>query len=181
MIGDMIFTLVVLLMITGQRIAELGMAGRNTRALLARGAMETGASHYPLMILLHGSWLIGLWLLAWRAPVSVFWLVIYLGIQALRIWTIRSLGARWTTRIITLPGEPLVRKGPYRFFSHPNYVVVTAEIVVAPLMFAMPVYALVFFLLNAAMLWIRIRAEDAALAGTRGASGEMSKLTAERP
>jgi len=181
MILNLIVTLLVLLLITGQRIVELGLAGRNTKRLLARGAVEAGADHYPLVIALHASWLVGLWLLAWREPVSIFWLVVYLAIQILRVWVIVSLGERWTTRIITLPGEPLVRRGPYRFFSHPNYVVVTAEIVAAPLMFGMPVYALVFFVLNAALLWIRIRTEDAALAASGGASGEISKLTAERP
>ncbi|MDB5451614.1 MAG: Isoprenylcysteine carboxyl methyltransferase [Caulobacteraceae bacterium] len=159
----MIATLAILLLITVQRLAELGVAGRNTRRLLARGAVESGADHYLLIVVLHTAWLAGLWLLAWGHPVVVFWLAIYLVIQALRIWVIASLGERWTTRIITLPGESLVRRGPYRFLSHPNYLVVAAEIAVAPLMFGLPLYALVFFLLNAGVLFIRIRAEQAAL------------------
>lgn len=159
----MIATLLVLLVMTVQRLIELAIAGRNTRRLLARGAVESGRRHYPLIVALHVAWLAGLWLLAWGRPVSLFWLMTYLVIQGLRVWVIASLGERWTTRIITLPGEPLVRRGPYRVLPHPNYVVVAAEIAVAPLVFGLPVYAAVFFLLNAAVLWIRIREEQAAL------------------
>jgi methyltransferase len=159
----MIATALILLVMTAQRLIELTIAGRNTRKLLARGAVESGRGHYPLIVALHVAWLGGLWLLAWGRPASLFWLAVYLVIQALRVWVIGSLGERWTTRIITLPGEPLVRRGPYRFISHPNYVVVAAEIAAAPLIFSLPVYALVFFVLNAAVLWIRLREEQAAL------------------
>jgi methyltransferase len=159
----MIATLAILLVMTAQRLIELAIAGRNTKRLLARGAVESGRRHYPLIVALHVAWLAGLWLLAWGRPVQLFWLVVYLVIQGLRVWVVGSLGERWTTRIITLPGEPLVRRGPYRFISHPNYVVVAAEIAAAPLIFSLPVYALVFFVLNAVVLWIRIREEQAAL------------------
>ena len=159
----MIATLLILLLMTLQRLVELGIAGRNTSRLLARGAVESGREHYPLIVGLHVAWLAGLWLLAWGHPVSLFWLAVYLVIQGLRVWVIASLGGRWTTRIITLPGEPLVRRGPYRFLSHPNYLVVAAEIASAPLIFDLPRYALAFFVLNALVLGIRVRAEQTAL------------------
>jgi methyltransferase len=160
----MILSLVVLGLVTVQRLGELVLAGRNTRALLAQGAVETGRRHYPLIVALHAAWLAGLWLLAWNRPVDLAWLAAFIVLQGLRVWVIASLGGRWTTRIITLPGAPLVRKGPYRFVSHPNYMVVAAEIAVLPLAFGLPIYGAVFFLLNAAVLFIRIRAEGAMLA-----------------
>ena len=84
-------------------------------------------------------------------------------LEALRVWTLASRGARWTTRILIVPGEPLVRRGPYRFLSHPNYLVVVGEIAVLPLVFGLGAYALVFSVLNAAVLWHRVRVEQAAL------------------
>ncbi len=87
-------------------------------------------------------------------------------LQLFRMWILRSLGARWTTRIIVLPGAPLVRRGPYRFVRHPNYLLVAAEIAVLPMVFDLPLYAAVFTALNAAMMWVRIRAEAAALRAT---------------
>lgn len=172
--------LAILLLITGQRLAELAIAGRNTRRLLARGAVESGRRHYPMIAALHAAWLGGLWLLAWGRQILGFWLVAYLAVQGLRLWVMTSLGARWTTRIITLPGAPLVRRGPYRFMSHPNYVVVAAELAIAPLIFGLPYYAALFFLLNAAAMWVRVREEDAALRAA-GEMEAMSKVTAERP
>jgi len=165
----MIVSIVVLGLVTAQRLGELVLANRNTRALLAKGAVETGRRHYPLIVALHAAWLAGLWFLAWDRPVDPFWLGMFIVLQLARVWVIASLGGRWTTRIITLPGEPLVRKGPYRFVSHPNYMVVAAEIAVLPLAFGLPIYALVFFVLNTAVLWVRIRAEGRALAGASGA------------
>jgi methyltransferase len=132
--------------------------------------VESGARHYPLMVALHAAWLGGLWVLAWDRPVSLGWLALYLGVEGLRAWTLMSLGERWTTRIVTLPGEPLVRRGPYRFTSHPNYVVVVAEIAILPLVFGMPLYALVFSLLNASLLAVRIAAEEAALRAAQNSS-----------
>jgi methyltransferase len=165
----MTLALVILALVTSQRLGELALARRNTRRLLARGAVETGAAHYPLIVALHAAWLAGLWLLAWDRPANLPWLAVYLALQALRAWTLASLGERWTTRIVTLPGEPLVRRGPYRLLPHPNYLVVAGEIAVLPLVFGLPAYALLFSLLNAAMMWVRIRAEGAALtAATAG-------------
>ena len=162
----MILSIVILALVTAQRLGELALARRNTRRLLAQGATEMGARHYPLIVGLHAAWLAGLWFLAWDRPANLLWLVVFLGLQALRVWVIASLGARWTTRIIVLPGAPLVRRGPYRFLPHPNYVVVASEMLVFPLVFGLTVYGVVFFLLNAAVLWVRIRAENAALGRT---------------
>jgi methyltransferase len=159
----MTLSILILALVTLQRVGELALAQRNTRRLLARGAIETGAEHYPIIVGLHAAWLAGLWVLAWNRPVSLPWLAVYLVLQGLRIWVLVSLRDRWTTRIITLPGEPLVRRGPYRFIPHPNYLVVAGEIAVLPMVFAMPAYALVFSLLNASILWVRIRAENDAL------------------
>jgi len=164
----MMLSIILLAFVTIQRIGELVLAHRNTARLKARGAVETGAEHYPLIVGLHAAWVVGLWALAWDRPVNMGWLAVFLVLMALRIWTLASLGERWTTRIITLPGEPRVRRGPYRFISHPNYVVVVGEVAVLPLAFGLNVYALVFSFLNASVLWIRIRAENAALAAAEG-------------
>jgi methyltransferase len=115
-------------------------------------------------VLLHAAWLLGLWWLAFDAPVSWSWLAAFVVLQGLRVWVLLTLGERWTTRIIVLPGAPLVSGGPYRLLSHPNYAVVVAEIAVLPLVFGLTFYALVFSLLNAIVLAIRVRAENAALA-----------------
>jgi len=153
----------ILGLVTVQRLGELVLARRNTRRLLAQGGVEYGAAHYPLIVGLHAAWLLGLWALAWDRPAHVGWLIAYGVLQGLRVWVLASLGARWTTRIIAVPGETLVRRGPYRFVSHPNYLVVAGEIAVLPLVFDLPAYAAAFTLANAAVLWIRIRAENAVL------------------
>lgn len=159
----MILSVALLALVTAQRLGELVLARRNTRRLLARGAVETGAGHYPFIVALHAAWLAGLWLLAWDRPVSLWLLAVFVGLQALRIWVIATLGERWTTRIITLPGQPLIRRGPYRFVSHPNYVVVAAEMFVLPAAFGLIGFALVFSALNAAMMAVRISSETRAL------------------
>jgi methyltransferase len=155
--------LIVLCLVTLQRGAELVLAERNTRRLLARGALEVAPRHYPLIVGLHAAWLVGLWLIAWNAPLRPVWLVVFVLLQLLRIWVIASLGGRWTTRIIVMPGAALMRRGPYRFLAHPNYLVVAGEIAALPLAFGLPWYALAFSVANAAVLAIRIRAENAAL------------------
>lgn len=160
----MILSVLILGLVTAQRLGELVVARRNTERLLAKGGIERGAEHYPLMVGLHAAWLAGLWILAWDRPPNLAWLAVYAVLEVLRIWVLVTLGPRWTTRIIVVPGETLVRKGPYRFISHPNYAVVVGEIVVLPLVFGLTAYAVVFFLLNASLLWLRIRAEVAALA-----------------
>lgn len=156
-------SIALLAFVTAQRLSELVIARRNTMALFARGAREIAPDHYPYMVALHTGWLAGLWMLAAGQPVQLFWFGLFMVLQVLRLWVLATLGPRWTTRIIILPGAPLVEGGPYRFFKHPNYMIVTGEIAALPLAFGMPVYALVFSLLNAVILTIRIKAENAAL------------------
>ena len=160
----MIASIALLGLVTLQRLSELWLAERNTRRLKARGAYEVGREHYALIVALHAAWLAGLWFLAWDRPLNLWLAGLFLLVEALRVWTLLSLGERWTTRIIVLPKAPLVRRGPYRLFAHPNYLVVTLEIALLPLVFDMPTYAATFTLLNAGMLVIRVRAENAALA-----------------
>jgi methyltransferase len=153
--------------VTAERLFELWLARRNTAALLAQGAFEVAPRHYPLIVLLHTCWLLGIWLIGWAQPLSRSWLAVFLALQGLRAWVLLTLGRRWTTRIIVLPGAPLVSTGPYRLLSHPNYVIVVCEIAVLPLCLGLPWYALVFSVANAAILVVRIRAENAALIGLR--------------
>lgn len=155
---------IVLTLVTLERLAELWLARRNTRALLAQGALEFSPGHYPLIVLLHAFWLAGLWWWGWQQPLNMAWLAIFILLQILRVWVLTTLGPRWTTRIIVQPGLSLVASGPYRWISHPNYVVVVGEIAVLPLCVGLSVYALVFSLANAAVLAIRVRAENSALA-----------------
>ncbi|HEY8574651.1 isoprenylcysteine carboxyl methyltransferase family protein [Phenylobacterium sp.] len=161
----MILSVVILAIVTLQRLGELVLARRNTKRLLAQGAVEAGEAHYPMIVGLHAAWLVGLWALAWDRPPDLVLVACYVLLEAFRIWTMASLGPRWTTRIIILPGAPLVRRGPYRFMPHPNYAVVVVEIALLPLVFGLTSYAVVFSLLNASALWVRIRAENAALRG----------------
>jgi methyltransferase len=158
---------VLLALVSAERVGELWLARRNTRLLMAQGATEHAPGHYPIIVALHAAWLAGLWLLAWDRPIILSWFAAFAALQALRFWTLMTLKERWTTRIITLPGESLVKRGPYRFFEHPNYAVVVGEIAVLPLVFGLWQFAIVFSILNAAVLFIRIRAENAALANLR--------------
>jgi methyltransferase len=150
--------------ITAQRLAELWLARRNTARLLAAGGVEFGGSHYPWMVVMHASWIAGLWWLGHGRPVDPALLAVFLLLQAGRVWVIASLGPRWTTRIIVMPGERLVAKGPYRWLRHPNYVIVMLEIAVVPLALGLPGFAALYTALNAAILFQRIRTENAALA-----------------
>lgn len=155
---------IVLALVALQRVAELIYARRNTRRLLERGGVEIGAIQYPFIVLLHAAWLasMALWIPSATSP--NWWLLgLYAALQPLRAWTIATLGPYWTTRIVTVPGETLVLHGPYRFFRHPNYVVVCAEIAVLPLAFGALEIAIVFSILNASLLSWRIRVEERAL------------------
>jgi methyltransferase len=158
-----IFNVVILALVTIERLGELWLADRNTKRLLAKGAREHGAGHYPLIVALHAFWLVALWWLAPRQPVEPLWLALFFLIELGRLWVLATLGGRWTTRIIVLPDAALVRRGPYRWLSHPNYWVVVAEIAVLPLAFGLWLVALIFSLLNAALLTVRIHAENRAL------------------
>ena len=157
----------ILGLVTLQRAGELALSHTHTRRLLARGAVEVAGGHYPLMVAVHTTWLIALWVFGHDQPVNIIALLFYLALQALRVWVMRTLGARWTTRIIVLPEAPLVAAGPYRFLSHPNYAVVVGEIAVLPLVLGLPWLAVLFTVLNAGVLMIRIRAENRALARSR--------------
>jgi methyltransferase len=155
--------ILILALVTLERLFELWLARRNTQRLLAQGAREHAPGHYPLIVTVHVLWLAALWWLAPSRPVDGFWLALFILLELGRLWVLTTLGPRWTTRIIVLPDAPLVRRGPYRFVNHPNYWVVIGEIAVLPLVFGLWQVALVFTLLNAAMLTVRIRQENRAL------------------
>jgi len=155
--------IVILALVTIQRLGELLVSKRNTKRLLEQGAREFAPAHYPLIVALHTAWLASLWWLGVATPIDPFWLAVFILIEIARIWVFASLGERWTTRIIVVPGETLVRRGPYRFLNHPNYAVVVAEIGVLPLVFGLWKVALLFSLMNAAVLTLRIRQENHAL------------------
>jgi methyltransferase len=156
-------SVLILALVTLQRIGELWLSNRNTKRLLACGAQEVGARHYPLIVAVHVLWLAALWWFAPERAVEGFWLAVFVLLQLARIWVLATLGSRWTTRIIILPGAPLVRAGPYRWVDHPNYMIVIGEIAALPLTFGLWAVALIFSLLNAAALKIRIREENRAL------------------
>ncbi len=147
-----------------QRLAELALATRNTRRLRNAGGVEFGAAHYPLMVALHACWLLGLWVYGHDRSVDPVGLAVFVVLQAGRVWVIASLGSRWTTRVIVVPGSLAVVRGPYRWLRHPNYLIVALEIAVVPLALGLPLFTLVFSLLNAALLAYRIRVENRALA-----------------
>ena len=157
----------VLALVTAQRLAELVYSRVNEARLRRNGGVEHGASHYPAIVALHAVWLAGLWLAASGTHPHYGWLALFVVLQGLRVWVLGTLGSRWTTRVIVLPDKPPIRSGPYRFLSHPNYAVVAAEIFVLPMVFGLVTYALIFSVLNAAVLAVRIRAENAALLATQ--------------
>ncbi len=153
--------------VTAQRLSELPIARANTRRLLAAGGYEVAPGHYPLIVALHAAWLGALWWFAPGRPIDLVLLGLFALVEVARVWVLQSLGPRWTTRIIVVPGERLVTRGPYKFVSHPNYLVVVAEIALLPLVFGLWQVALLFTLLNALVLAIRIRAENRALESVR--------------
>ncbi len=154
----------ILVMVVLQRLGELWYASRNTRALRARGAIEHGRGHYPLIVLLHISWLAAIAVGIRSDPaVRVVPLLFFVLLQALRVWVWATLGPYWTTRVLTMPSVPLVRDGPYRFVRHPNYLVVVGEIALLPLAFGQVRNAVCFSVLNGLLLAWRIRVEHAAL------------------
>lgn len=153
-----------------ERVAELVVSKRNSSWSLERGGRESGQGHYPVMVVLHTGFLVAMVVEAWtRRPEVPAWLAwsmlaLVLAAQALRWWCISTLGRRWNTRVIVVPGLPPVTGGPYRFLRHPNYVAVVVEGIVLPMVHLAWITALVFTIANAALLTVRIRAEDAALA-----------------
>ena len=170
------FFTVLVVLVGLERLAELVISNRNAAWSLARGGRETGQRHYRVMVLLHSGLLVGMLLEAWvrRPEVSPLlagsMLLLALASQALRWWCIGTLGRRWNTRVIVVPDLPLVRSGPYRLLSHPNYVAVVAEGVALPLVHAAWVTAAVFTVANAALLAVRLRVENAALATVTSAA-----------
>ena len=158
------FAQLLVLLVALQRIVELGFARRNERRLRAEGAFEVGAGHYPVMVLLHASWLVALFLLI-PAETLPSWplLLLYGVVQFGRYWTLLHLGRFWTTRVIILPDAELVSRGPYRWVRHPNYWIVAMEIALLPLVFGAWALALAFSVANALVLAWRIRVESRAL------------------
>ena len=156
-----------------QRLLELALSRRNERLLRARGAVERGREHYPLIAALHALWLLStLTEGILRGPeLPVLWpipLMLFLLVQPLRYWAILTLGEYWNTKILIVPGTKPIRRGPYRYLKHPNYVVVAVEILAFPLIFGAWITALVFSILNAALLYVRISEENRALAELAG-------------
>ena len=157
---------ILVALIALQRLVELTIARINTRRLLATGGVEHGARHYPLMVALHAAWFACLIVFVPAdAALDPLLFVLFLVLQAGRVWVIVSLGRHWTTRVIAVPGSPLVKRGPYRWLRHPNYLIVVAEIALVPLIAGAWQVAVVFSIANAALLRHRIRVENAALAG----------------
>lgn len=166
MTSDQRVAAIVLVLVVAQRLGELVVARRNTAALRAEGAFEVGGSHYPLIVAVHAAWICGLalWIVLGSPRLSFGWLSLYALLQVARLWAMMSLGRFWTTRIIVVPNAPLIKRGPYKFVRHPNYLVVAGEIAVLPLAFGAISLAIVFTLLNGAALAIRIGVENRALA-----------------
>jgi len=159
---------IILALVKLERLGELAISRRNTVRLLGRGAFEVGAGHYPLLVVLHAAWLITLWIFVWDEEVNWLLVATFVLLQGFRLWVLVSLGSRWTTRIIVLPGAPLITKGPYRYLSHPNYAIVAGEIALLPLALSLPWLALLFSVLNGVALFVRVRAEARALAAFGG-------------
>ena len=158
----------ILLLVALQRVLELIHASRNTARLRKQGGVELGRSHYPFVVLLHGAWLAAIAAGVHDDPiVRPFPLMAFVLLQAMRLWVILTLGRFWTTRVISVAGEPLIRHGPYRYLRHPNYVVVLGEIALLPLVFGQIRTAVAFSVLNLAVLSWRIRVENAALESRR--------------
>ncbi len=145
-----------------QRVSELIIARSNTRYLLSNGAVEVGASHYPLIVSVHVAWICVLVILGYDKPVSIPWLFVFAVLQVFRFWILATMGRRWTTRIIVLRA-PLVTKGPFAFMRHPNYMLVALEIFTAPMVLGLFPVAFIFSGFNGAILALRIRIEEEAL------------------
>jgi methyltransferase len=154
-----------------QRLAELRLAERNRARALAAGGFEAESGHYRSMVLLHGLWIaacpLEVWLLdrPFRPALAAAMLLLFALAMALRYWVIRTLGERWTTRIVVLPGAPPITGGPYRYLRHPNYLAVIVELLALPLIHGAWATALLAGVGNALVLRVRIAAEERALAG----------------
>ncbi|WP_426243313.1 isoprenylcysteine carboxyl methyltransferase family protein [Nocardioides sp. LHG3406-4] len=171
---------VVVALVAVERLAELVVSKRNAAWSLERGGRETGRGHYPVMVVLHSGFLVAMLIEAWaRRPevgTALAWsmLGVVVAAQALRWWCIATLGRRWNTRVIVVPGLPPVRSGPYRLLTHPNYVAVVLEGIALPLVHGCWITALVFTLANAVLLTVRIRVENDALASLAHPDGRLA-------
>ncbi len=155
----------VVAFIVVQRLLELAVSRRNARTLLAQGGIEFGRGHYPLIVALHAGWLLALVsLVSVDAPLSMPLLAVFALLQVARAWTLKTLGRFWTTRVVVLPRGQRIRTGPFRFIDHPNYLIVSIEIAVVPLMFGAWQLAAAASVLNLLVLRNRIRVENRALA-----------------
>lgn len=160
---------VVVAFLVAQRLVELVISRRNQRSLLAKGGIEYGRGHYPLIVLLHVGWLLALLLLIPpTSPVNKPLIVCFVLLEIGRLWVMISLGSRWTTRVILVPGAQRVRRGPYRFLNHPNYLIVILEFAVVPLIFGAWRIAAVATVLNILVLRTRLQVENRALAEVYG-------------
>ncbi|MBO0680573.1 isoprenylcysteine carboxyl methyltransferase family protein [Mycolicibacterium sp. S2-37] len=163
----------LILAIGAERIVEVVVAERNRRWSRERGGTESGSGHYPVMVVLHIGLLAGCLLEAdllhrpFIPALGLAMLVLVVAAQALRWWCITTLGRQWNTRVIVVPGAPRVTGGPYRLIPHPNYVAVAVEGIALPLVHTSWLTALVFTVLNAGLLYTRVRTENTALAGLR--------------
>lgn len=161
--------LVLVVAVGLERIVELVLSNRNARRMVARGGVERSASHYPVMVAIHTALLLGCLLESRIAPrpfvADVVWPMVAAAVlaQALRWWAIGTLGPRWSTRVVVIPGESRIARGPYRLVPHPNYLAVVLEGVALPLACSAWVTAGLFTITNAALLAVRIRAEEGAL------------------
>jgi methyltransferase len=155
--------LLLLVFVTVQRLGELWWGRSNEARLRAMGAVEVGRGHWPFMVALHTGWTLWLWLRGWDRPLVWPFVVLFFALQLARGWVLATLGRRWTTRVLYIPGEKLVMGGPFKLMAHPNYAVVAIEMPVLPLAFGLWGTAIVFGLLNLAMLAWRIRVEERAL------------------
>ena len=177
--SEVLYT-VLIAVVALERLAELVVSKRNAAWSFERGGVETGQRHYVVMVVLHTGLLVGALLEVWllhpefHPALGYPMLALVVASQALRWWCIATLGRRWNTRVIVVPGLPLVTGGPYRLTSHPNYVAVVVEGLALPLVYSAWITAVVFTACNAALLTVRLRVENAALAAAAPANTAMS-------
>ena len=177
------------LLVAGQRLWELRRSRRNESMLRAQGAVEGGRFLYPWFVALHAAFLVSLLVEGWWrgpsvAPLWGLWMALFASAQALRIWTLRTLGARWSTRLLVVPGMEIATSGPYRLLRHPNYLVVFVELLALPLLFGAVLTAVWATAVNVALLALRIRQEEALLARLtdyEAALGGRPRLIPRRP
>ncbi len=154
--------ILLLSLVTAERLAEALFARNNAKGLLRRGGVEVGAKYFPLVVMLHVSWLGTMWYFGASRPLQPVWVAVFLAIEVARFWVLVSLGRGRTSRLFTMP-QQVAPRGPFRWTSRPDQIVVVAEMVVLPLCFGLPDLALVFCLANLAVLILRVEAENRAM------------------